>query len=116
VLDVADTVGDRIVSIPDSLTAPGSSSAGATPSEGGQLAHRLGLAWAPNGDLPATNTTDGQIVEVTPTGRQVGEYRADDDQDEDPPGPNQLFGLAVDQAGTGVLFTKGEADTVALWH
>lgn len=52
----------------------------------------------------------------TPTGRQVGEYYADQDQDQDPPGRDQLFGLGVDQAGTGVLFAKGEADTLALLH
>jgi hypothetical protein len=115
-LYVADSVGDRIVSIPDSLSGPGSSTTGTTVSEGGQLAHPLGLALAPNGDLLATNATNGKIVEITPTGRQVGEYYADQDQDQDPPGRDQLFALAVDQAGTGVLFTKGEADTLALLH
>jgi hypothetical protein len=115
-LYVADNGGDRIVSIPDALTGPGSSSSGATLSEGGQLAHPLGLVVAPDGDLLATNATNGKIVEITPTGRQVGEYYADQDQDQDPPGRDQLFGLAVDQAGTGVLFTKGEADTLALLH
>ncbi len=115
-LYVADNVGNRIVSIPDALTGPGSSGPGVTVSEGGQLAHPLGLVLAPNGDLLASNATNGKIVEITPAGRQVGEYYADEDQDQDPPGRDQLFGLAVDQAGTGVLFTKGEADTLALLH
>ena len=115
-LYVADTVGDRIVSIAGALTASGPAGTGTTLSQGGQLAHPLGLALAPDGDLLATNATNGKIVEVTASGRQVGEYYADQDVDQDPPGADELWGLAVNRAGTGVLFAKDEAGTLDLLH
>jgi sugar lactone lactonase YvrE len=114
-LYVADTVGNRIVSIPDALAGSGSG-AGTTLSRGGQLADPVGLALAPNGDLLATNGGNGKIVEITASGRQVGDYYADQDVDQDPPGAGELAGLAVDQAGTGVLFVKGEAGTLDRLH
>jgi hypothetical protein len=115
-LYVADTVGDRIVSIPGALTGPGSTGSGTTLSRAGQLAQPFGLVVAPDGDLLATNTTNGKIVEITVSGRQVGEYYADQDVDQDPPGHGELTGLAVDQAGTGVVFAKDEANTLDVLH
>jgi hypothetical protein len=115
-LFVADDVGNRIVSIPDALVGPGSSGTGATLSRGGQIADPVGLAVAPNGDLLSTNGGNGKIVEITASGRQVGDYYADQDVDQDPPGADELAGIAVDQAGTGVLFVKDEAGTLDRLH
>jgi len=115
-LYVADNVGNRIVSIPDALAGSGAAGAGTTLSRGGQLADPVGLAVAPNGDLLATNGGNGKIVEITASGRQVGDYYADQDVDQDPPGAGELAGLAVDQAGTGVLFVKDEAATLDRLH
>jgi hypothetical protein len=104
------------VSIPDALTGSGSTGPGTTLSRGGQLADPLGLVLAPGGDLLSTNAGNGKIVEITASGRQVGDYYADQDVDQDPPGAGELAGLAVDQAGTGVLFVKDEAATLDRLH
>jgi hypothetical protein len=115
-LYIADVLSNRIASIPDALTRTSSGGSGTTLSEGGQLANPLGLALAPNGNLLTANATNGKIVEVTPTGRQVGEYYAIHDVGQDPPGNGDLFGLAINQTGTGVLFVKDDTNTLALLH
>jgi hypothetical protein len=60
--------------------------------------------------------TNGKVVEVTPSGRQIGEYYAIRDVGQDPPGNGDLFGLALDQARSGVLFVKDDTNTLALLH
>jgi hypothetical protein len=115
-LYVADNLGDRIVSIPDALTRTSSAGTGTVLSEGGQLANPLGLVLTPNGNLLAANATNGKIVEITTGGRQVGEYYAIQDVGQEPPGNGDLFDLAIDQAGTGVLFVKDDTNTLALLH
>jgi hypothetical protein len=84
--------------------------------EGGQLANPLGLALAPGGDLLAANATNGKIVEVTQGGKQVGEYYADDGIGQEPPGNGDLFDVAVNQAGTGVLFVNDGTNVLDLLH
>ncbi len=115
-LYVADNIGDRITAIPGALTLTRSAGTGATLSAGGQLANPLGLVLAPNGNLLAANATNGKIVEITPAGRQVGEYYAIHDVGQEPPGNGDLFDLAIDHAGTGVLFVKDDTNTLALLH
>ena len=44
---------------------------GTTVSKGGGLVQPLGLALAPNGDILVTNAGNGNMVEVTPAGKQV---------------------------------------------
>jgi hypothetical protein len=105
-LYVADNLGNRITTIPDALTRTTSAGTGSTLTQGGQLADPLGLALAPDGDLLAANAVNGKIVEITPAGKQVGEYYADDDIGQNPPGNGDLFDVAIDQAGTGVLFVN----------
>jgi hypothetical protein len=115
-LYVADNLGNRITAIPRALTRTRSSGPGATLSAGGQLANPLGLVLAPNGNLLAANATNGKIVEIAPSGRQVGEYYAIHDVGQEPPGNGDLFDLAINQAGTGVLFVKDDTNTLALLH
>jgi hypothetical protein len=105
-LYVADNLGNRVTTIPDALTRTTSAGTGSTLTQGGQLANPLGLALAPDGDLLAANAVNGKIVEITPAGKQVGEYYADDDIGQNPPGNGDLFDVAIDQAGTGVLFVN----------
>jgi len=105
-LYVADNLGNRITSVPNALTSGASTSPGSTLTSGGQLANPLGLTMVPNGDLLAANAVNGKIVEISPAGKQVGEYYADDDIGQDPPGNGDLFDVAIDQAGTGVLFVN----------
>ncbi|MGH3670773.1 MAG: hypothetical protein ACRDSH_09050, partial [Pseudonocardiaceae bacterium] len=115
-LYVADNFGNRISAIPQALTRTDSAGTGTTLTSGGQLANPLGMALAPNGDLLAANATNGKIVEVTPSGKQVGEYYAIQDVGQDPPGNGDLFDLAINQAGTGVFFVKDDTNTLALVH
>jgi hypothetical protein len=115
-LYVADNVGNRIAAIPNALTRTNSAGTGTTLTSGGQLANPLGLVLAPGGDLLAANATNGKIVEITPSGKQVGEYYAIQDVGQDPPGNGDLFDLAINQAGTGVLFVKDDTNALALLH
>jgi hypothetical protein len=115
-LYVADNLSNRIASIPDALTRTTSAGTGTTLTKGGQLANPLGLALAPGGDLLAANATNGKIVEVTPGGKQTGEYYADHDIGQEPPGNGDLFDLAVNQAGTGVLFVNDGTNVLELLH
>jgi hypothetical protein len=115
-LYVADNLSNRIASIPGALTRASSAGTGTTLTKGGQLANPLGLVLAPGGDLLAANATNGKIVEVTPGGKQVGEYYADHDIGQEPPGNGDLFDVAVNQAGTGVLFVNDGTNALELLH
>jgi hypothetical protein len=115
-LYVADNLGNRIASIPDALNRTTSAGTGRTLSQGGQLANPLGMVLAPDGDLLVANATNGKIVEITPAGRQVGEYYADDSIGQEPPGNGDLFDLAVNQAGTGVLFVNDGTNALEVLH
>jgi hypothetical protein len=115
-LYVADNLSNRIASIPDALTRATSAGTGTTLTKGGQLANPLGLALAPGGDLLAANAVNGKIVEVTPGGKQAGEYYADHDIGQEPPGNGDLFDVAVNQAGTGVLFVNDGTNVLELLH
>jgi hypothetical protein len=115
-LYVANNLGDEISAIPDALNRTGSAGTGAALSQGGQLANPLGLALAPNGNILVANATNGKIVEVAPTGKQVGEYYADHNVGQDPPGNGDLFDVAVNEAGSGILFVNDGTNTLELLH
>jgi len=115
-LYVADNLSNRIASIPDALHRATSAGTGTTLTKGGQLANPLGLVLAPGGDLLAANATNGKIVEVTPGGKQAGEYYADHDIGQEPPGNGDLFDVAVNQAGNGVLFVNDGTNVLELLH
>jgi len=105
-LYVADALDNRIATVPDALTRSSADGTGSTLTSAGQLAEPLGLALAPDGDLLAANAVNGKIVEITPAGKQVGEYYADDSIGQDPPGDGDLFDVAIAQDGKGVLFVN----------
>jgi sugar lactone lactonase YvrE len=115
-LYVADNLDNAVLAIPQALTRGDSAGQGTVLSAGGQLANPLGLAVAPDGDLLAANAVNGKIVEITTAGKQVGEYYAIENTGQDPPGDGDLFGIAINQAGTGVLFVKDDENTLALLH
>jgi sugar lactone lactonase YvrE len=115
-LYVADNLANSITAVPQALTRSSSAGTGTVLSSGGQLARPLGLTIAPDGDLLAANATNGKIVEITTAGKQVGEDYAIENTGQDPPGNGDLFGIAIDQAGTGVLFVKDDENTLALLH
>jgi hypothetical protein len=115
-LYVADNLGNRIAAIPSALTRTSADPDGSTLTSGGQLSGPLGLVVAPNGDLLAANATNGKIVEITPAGKQVGEYYADDSIGQDPPGNGDLFDVAITQDGKGVLFVNDGTNILQELH
>jgi sugar lactone lactonase YvrE len=115
-LYVSDNPANAVVAVPDALTRTSPDARATVVSSGGQLANPLGLTLAPDGDLLAANATNGKIVEITTAGKQVGEYYAIRNTGQEPPGSGDLFGIAIDQAGTGVLFVKDDENTLALLH
>jgi DNA-binding beta-propeller fold protein YncE len=103
-LYVADTLNNRIAAIPGAVLRLSDDGTGQTVSEGGDLMGELGLAIAPNGDILTVNGGNGNIVEVTPQGRQV----ANEEIDLSTPGGNggDLFGLAVSLNGRAVYYVN----------
>ena len=65
---------------------------------------------APNGDLIATNGNDGNAVEISTAGHQVGKRTLV------PKGAGDLFGLALTADGHGLLFTNDGTNAVDLAH
>jgi len=114
-LYVADSVGNRIASIPNALNATTPVS-GTTESSNGALNDPLGLAIAPNGDILTTNGGDGNLVETDPTtDSQVAVKTLDTTPA--PPGPNgngALFGLAITPDQSGVYYVDDATNTLNL--
>ncbi|WP_163698176.1 NHL repeat-containing protein [Mycolicibacterium sarraceniae] len=115
-LYVGDNLGNRVAVVRSALTRPDSAKTGDTLSADGQLANPLGLDRAPNGDILVANATNGKIVEITPDGKQVGEYYANQDVAQDPPGNGNLFGIAVNQTRDGIYFVNDDSNTLSLLH
>ncbi len=101
-LYVADTLASRIAAIPNAPTRTTDAGTGTTVSKRKALNGPLGLAIAPNGDILVVNSNDGNMVEVTPAGKQVAVKLVDDTGT----GAGTLFGLAVVPGGTGVYFVN----------
>jgi hypothetical protein len=111
-LYLADTLDNRIAAIPDALTRTSAlPDGGHTISTGGLLKQPLGLTLAPNGNILTTNAGDGNIVETTPTGKQLVAQSADKKT-----GAGSLFGLVVDPAAGGVLYVDDGDNTLRLLH
>ena len=112
-LYVADSLNNRIAAIPGALTRASASKNGVTISVNGSLNDPLGLALAPNGHIITANGNDGNLVEITPTGKQVATKTVDSSGD--PPGAGTLFGL-VAVSGEGVYFVDDGSNTLNLLH
>jgi hypothetical protein len=111
-LYLADTLANRITAIPQALTRTTAASAGGTTvTEGGHLKEPLGLVLAPNDDIITTNAGDGDMVETTPSGKQIVARTADTKT-----GAGSLFGLAVAPGGTGVYYVDDGENTLRLLH
>ncbi|NMO05212.1 hypothetical protein HH308_28740 [Gordonia sp. TBRC 11910] len=115
-LYVGDNLGNRVAVVDRALTRTDSAGAGTTLSSGGQLANPLGMALAPNGNILVANATNGKIVEITPAGKQIGEFFANEDVGQDPPGNGDLFGIAVNQTKDGILLVNDDTNTLSLLH
>ena len=111
-LYVNDTLDNRIAGVPNAMTrTTAAADAGATVSKGAALKQPLGLTIAPNGDLIATNAGNGNMVEVTPAGKQVAVKTADTKT-----GAGSLFGLLVAPGGKGIYYTDDGDNTLKYLH
>lgn len=115
-LFIADTLDNRITAVPNALTTTATVATGDVVSSGGQLAQPLAMAVAPNHNLLVANAQNGKIVEVTPAGKQVGEFYAIQNVGQDPPGNGDLFGIAVTASGDGLLFVGDDNNDVMVLH
>jgi len=109
-LYVADSAGNRITAIPDALSRASDDGTGRPVSAGGWLSGPLGLAIAPDGDILAANSGNGNLVEITPGGAQVADPMVTAG------GAGALFGLAVAPHGSGVYFVDDSVNTLDLLH
>jgi hypothetical protein len=112
-LYVADTLGNRIAAIPDALFRRSSDGTGRTVTRGKALNGPLGLTVAPGGDVFTVNSGNGNLVAVTPGGRQAAVTPLDTSGS--PPGAGALFGLATAPRG-GVYFVDDATNTLDLLH
>ena len=113
-LYVADTLDNRIAAIPNALLRGHSAETGLTVSRNGALQGPLGVAIAPNGDVLAVNSLNGNLVEITPDGSQVAVKKLDTSGS--PAGAGALFGLAVAPHGNGVYFVDDATNALDLLH
>jgi hypothetical protein len=91
-LYVNDSLKNRITFISNPLARFTSGGKGITLSQGKALSDPLGLTLAANGDVIAANGGNGNLVEVTPNGRQVA-IKTVDTGGGPPPGAGDLFGI-----------------------
>ena len=97
-LYVADTINNRITAIPSAAFRLHSAGVGIPVSTGGDLNAPLGLATTADGNLLAANGGDGNLVELSPSGAQLGEKTISSG------GGGALFGLALSRAGNALYF------------
>ena len=113
-LYVADTLRNRIAAIPFAQFRASSAGTGRTVSQNKALSGPLGLIIAPGGNVLTVNSGNGNLVEITPGGRQVAVKTLD--KSGSPPGAGALFGLAVAPRGAGVYFVDDAVNTLNLLH
>jgi hypothetical protein len=104
-LYVADSLSNRITSIPNAVARTTSAGIGTTVTSGGALNDPLGLTIASNGNILTVNGNNGLLVVTTPGGVQEGTTLLDNNGS--PPGAGALFGLAV--AGQSSLYYVDDA-------
>jgi hypothetical protein len=88
-LFVNDSLLSRIAAIANPLSRSTTAGKGVTLTQYGALNDPLGLTRAPNGDIIAADGSDGNLVEVTPSGVQVAKKLVQ------PSGAGDLFGLVA---------------------
>ena len=112
ILYVNDSLSNRIAAIRNPALRLSTAGRGRTVSIGGSLNDPLGLTLAPNGDVIAANGNDGNLVEVTPSGKQVAKKLVDSTGS--PPGAGTLFGLTA--LPGGVFFVDDGTNTFNVLH
>ncbi len=93
-LYVDDTLTNSVSAIPQALTRTSAVTAvSGTLSAGGALDAPLGMTMAPNGDLVVVNGNNGNAVEITAAGKQLGTKTLIKN------GAGDLFGIITTQTG-----------------
>ena len=111
-LYVASTDGNKIFAISEAMTrTTPAAKGGAVLTEGGHLEEPLGMVLAPNGNIITSNGGDGNMVEITPAGRQIAVQTADKKT-----GAGSLFGLVIAPEGKGIYFVDDGENTLNLLH
>ena len=88
-----------------------------TITKGHNLNDPLGLAIAPSGDILSANGNNGNLVEITQSGRQIATRTLDNTKvPGSPNGSGTLFGLAVSPTGRGLYFVDDGSNTLNLLH
>jgi hypothetical protein len=113
-LYVADSLRNRIAAIPNaSFRSFPAGGGGSTISRGDSLSGPLGLTLAPNGDLIAVNSGNGNAVELTQGGTQVDTVTIDPFATPTAAaGAGDLFGVAIAPGGNGLLFVDDNGAAV----
>jgi hypothetical protein len=102
-LYVDDTLTNTVSAIPQALTRTSAVAAtAATFAAGGALNAPLGMTLAPNGDLVVVNGNNGNAVEITPGGKQVGTKTLIKN------GAGALFGITTTPAGELLAVNDGK--------
>jgi hypothetical protein len=109
-LYVADTLNNRLTAIPFAVFRPNSAGVGIPVSTGGDLNGPLGLTATQNGNLLAVNGGDGNLVEVSPFGTQLGAKTIS------PNGGGALFGLALSRDGSSLYFVDDSLNQLNVLH
>lgn len=111
-LYVADSLHNRVAAISDPATRVTSAGTATTVSEGGFLSDPLGLTVAMDGNILATNGSNGFLVTITPGGDQTSETLLDNTGA--PPGAGALFGL--EPAAQGLYYVDDASNTLNLFQ
>jgi hypothetical protein len=109
-LYVADTLANRLASIPNSLSRNSSAGTGDTVFKNGALNGPLGLTLTPNGNILVANANDGNLVEISPSGSHVATKTVESG------GAGTLFGLVIVPGGKGVYFVDDGTNQLGLLH
>jgi hypothetical protein len=110
-LYVDDTETNSVSAIANALTRTSAVSANSTKiTSGHSLSAPLGMTLAPNGDLVVDNGNNGNVVEITPAGKQIATVTLVKN------GAGDLFGLAVQPGGKGILFVNDGKNALDLDH
>jgi hypothetical protein len=108
-VDDADT--NAVYAIPDAASRPAAITAGAAViSSGGALNQPLGMTFTPMDDLVIMNGNDGNAVEISPSGKQLGSETVIRN------GAGDLIGLALTSASNGILFGNDGTNALDLLH
>ncbi len=114
-LYVSDSVGNRIIAIPDATARTASAGQGREVTKDGLLQRPLAMTTAPDGHLLVTNAINGQVVEIDPVaGKQIYAQWIDADQAQSPPGNGDLFGIVMKPDGKGFYYVEDDMNTVVL--